>query len=64
MKKNKFIMNTKPKMDEQLRIIDKASNKAIKQVEFERKINKSNNYIVEWFRYIELTSNQLKKYLN
>ena len=64
MKKNKFIMNTKPKMDEQLRIIDKASNKAIKQVEFERKINNSNNYIVEWFRYIELTSNQLKKYLN
>ena len=36
---------------------------AIKQVEIERK-NNSRNYIVEWFRYVELVSKDLNKYLN
>lgn len=46
----------------QLKIIDEATNAAIKQVEKERGENR--NYINEWFRYIELSSQKLKKYLN
>ena len=49
--------------NKQLKIIDKITEKAIKQVELERK-NKSRNYIVEWFRYAELVSKDLNKYLN
>ena len=49
--------------NKQLKIIDKITEKAIKQVELERK-NKSRNYIVEWFRYAELVSKGLNKYLN
>ena len=47
----------------QLKIIDKITDKALKQVELERN-NKSRNYIVEWFRYAELVSKGLNKYLN
>ena len=49
--------------NKQLKIIDKITDKALKQVELERK-NKSRNYIVEWFRYAELVSKGLNKYLN
>ena len=49
--------------NKQLKIIDKVTDKAIKQVEVERK-GKSRNYIVEWFRYVELVSKDLNKYLN
>tara|TARA_B110001454_G_scaffold167413_1_gene157429 strand:+ start:78 stop:245 length:168 start_codon:yes stop_codon:yes gene_type:complete len=49
--------------NKQLKIIDKITEKAIKQVELERK-NKSRNYIVDWFRYVELVSKDLNKYLN
>ena len=49
--------------NKQLEIIDRITDKALKQVELERK-NKSRNYIVDWFRYVELVSKDLNKYLN
>ena len=49
--------------NKQLEIIDRITDKALKQVEFERK-DKSRNYIVEWFRYAELVSKDLNKHLN
>ena len=49
--------------NKQIKIIDKITDKALNQVELERK-NKSRNYIVEWFRYAELVSKDLNKYLN
>ena len=53
------------KTDEQLKVIDKITNKAIKQVkkEIERK-NKRRNYFIEMLRYCELVVKQVKKYLN
>ena len=56
-KKNKL------KLNKQLKIIDRATDMALEQVERERK-NKDRNYIVEWFRYAELVSKGLNKYLN
>ena len=53
----------KPKLNKQLKIINRATDIALKQVEHERK-NKDRNYIVEWFRYIELAGKELNKYLN
>ena len=52
------------KIDDQLKTIDKIINKAIKQVEIERKKNKRRNYFIEMLRYCELVVNQVKKYLN
>lgn len=49
--------------DRQIRIVDKAAHKAIKQLERERK-DEGANYIVDWFRYAELVSNELRKRLN
>ena len=51
------------KTDEQLKVIDKITDKAIKQVEIERK-NKRRNYFIEMLRYCELVVKQVKKYLN
>ena len=56
-------MKKKTKEDKQMKIIDRVTDKAIKQVEIERK-GKSRDYFVEWFRYAELVSKQLNKYLN
>ena len=56
-KKNKL------KLNKQLKIINRATDMALEQVERERK-NKVRNYIVEWFRYIELAGKELNKYLN
>ena len=53
----------KPKLNKQLKIIDRATDIALKQVEHERK-NKDRNYIAEWFRYMELASKELHKHLN
>ena len=47
----------------QIRILNRASEKAIRKVERERR-GKRRNYIEEWFRYIELVNRGLKKYLN
>ena len=51
------------KTDEQLKVIDKITNKAIKQVEIER-AGKRRNYFLEMLRYCELVINNVKKYLN
>ena len=60
MKGNKQMKNM-TKIDKQVEILDKITNKAIKKVELEPK-NKSRNYIVEWFRYVELVGKDLNKY--
>ena len=62
MKEDKF-MNEYKEKDYQIKLIDKITSKAIKQVEKERGI-KARNYISEWFRYVELVSEKLNKYLN
>ena len=51
------------KTDEQLKVIDKITDKAIKQVEKERQ-GKRRNYFVEMLRYCELVVKSVKKYLN
>jgi len=51
------------KTDEQLKVIDKITDKAIKQVEKERD-GKRRNYFIEMLRYCELVINNVKKYLN
>ena len=51
------------KTDEQLKVIDKITDKAIKQVEKERE-GKKRNYFNEMLRYCELVINNVKKYLN
>ena len=53
----------KVKTDKQLKIIDKATDRAIQIVEQERK-GKERDYIFEWFRYIEIAGKELSKYLN
>ena len=57
------MMKQEKEENKQLKIIDKITDKALKRVELERN-NKSRNYIVEWFRYAELVSKDLNKYLN
>lgn len=51
------------KQEKQVELLDKATTKAMKQVEKERK-GKKRNFIDEWFRYVELVSNFIKKQLN
>ena len=51
------------KTEEQLKVIDKITDKAIKQVEKERE-GKRRNYFIEMLRYCELVINNVKKYLN
>ena len=55
-------MKKKMTIKNQLKIINDATDFAIKQVERER--GNKRNYINEWFRYIEITSQKLRKYLN
>ena len=50
-------------LKEQTNLLDKATNKAIKQVTKERQ-GKRRNFILEWFRYVELVSKQLTKWIN
>ena len=64
MNKKKFIKKNKIKNEKQLKIINKVTNKAIRQIEKERNLNHTRNHFDEWFRYLELTSIQLQKYLN
>ena len=51
------------KIDEQLKTIDKITNKVIKQVEKGRK-NKPRNYFIEMLKYCQLVAREVKKYLN
>ena len=64
MYKKKFIKINKIKTEKQIKIINRATNRAIKQIEKERRLNQARSYFDEWFRYVELTSTQLQKYLN
>ena len=52
-------MNLKDEVD----ILEKDTNNAIKSVDIERK-GKRRNFIEEWFRYVELVSQQLTKCIN
>lgn len=49
--------------NEQLKILDKITDNAAKQLEKENK-NLHRNYFIEWFRYVELVSKKINKYLN
>ena len=51
------------RLDEQEKILNKASDKAVAQVIKERKTSRR-NLIKEWFRFAELVSKQIKKYLS
>ena len=51
------------KQEDQMEVINKVTDKAIKQVEKER-LGKRRNYFVEMLRYCELVINNVKKYLN
>lgn len=51
------------KLNLQINLIEKVTDKAIKKIHKESK-NKERNYINEWFRYVELVGMNLKKYLN
>lgn len=59
MKKEKITNENK----KQIKILNKATNSAIKKVEKENK-HKDRNLIDEWFRYVELVGQDLKRYLN
>ena len=48
--------------DEQLRKIDKATDKALHEIERERK-GKSRDYIAEWFKWVAKVSKLLKKHI-
>ena len=48
--------------DEQLKKIDKATDKALHEVERERK-GKQRDYIAEWFKWVEKVSKYLKKHI-
>ena len=50
-------------LKEQTNLLDKATNKAIKQITKERACKKR-NFILEWFRYVELVSKKLTKWIN
>ena len=47
----------------QLDKLDRATEKALEQIEKERK-NKERDYISEWYRWVELTQKYLKNKLN
>ena len=48
--------------DEQLKKIDKATDKALHDIERERKGNQR-DYIAEWFRWVAKVSKLLKKHI-
>ena len=52
-------MNLKDQVD----LLDKATNKAVNQIDKERKGN-APDFIKEWFRFVELVSKQLTKWIN
>jgi hypothetical protein len=48
--------------EEQLKKIDKATDKALDEIEKERK-GKQRDYIAEWFKWVEKVSKYLRKYI-
>ncbi len=57
------MMKQEEEEKKQIEIVDRATDKALKQVERERK-GKQRNYIEDWFRYVELVGNRLRRHLN
>jgi t-SNARE complex subunit (syntaxin) len=55
-------MDGKMKIDEQLKKIDKATDKALQEIEEERK-GKTRDYIAEWFKWVAKVSKYLKKHI-
>ena len=51
------------KNDEQLKVLETATDKALKVVEKERK-GKRRHYINEWFRWVELVAKYIKRRIN
>ena len=51
------------KIEDEVRVLDEATTKAIKQVQKESK-SKKRSIIDEWFRYVELVAKFIKKQLN
>ncbi len=58
-----MMMKQEEEEKKQIEIVDRATDKALKQVERERK-GKQRNYIEDWFRYVELVGNRLRRHLN
>ena len=58
-----MMMKQEEEEKKQIEIVDRATDKALKQVERERK-GKQRNYIEDWFRYVELAGNRLRRHLN
>ena len=51
------------KNDEQLKVLENATDKALKVVEKERQ-GKRRHYIYEWFRWGELVAQYIKRRIN
>jgi hypothetical protein len=51
------------KNDEQLKVLKNATDKALKIVEKER-LGKQRHYLNEWFRWVELVAQYIKKRIN
>ena len=51
------------KNDEQLRVLNKATDKALRVGEKERQ-GKRRHYINEWFRWVELVAKYIKRRIN
>jgi len=51
------------KIEDEVKVLDEATTKAIKQVQKESKLKKR-SIIDEWFRYVELVAKFIKKQLN
>ena len=49
--------------DERLRVLENATDKALKVVEKERQ-GKRRHYINEWFRWVELVAKYIKRKIN
>ena len=58
-----MMMKQEEEEKKQIEIVDRTTDEALKQVERERK-GKQRNYIEDWFRYVELVGNRLRKHLN
>ena len=59
----KYTYSSMVEEQKQLDKLDQATEKALEQIEKERK-NKERDYISEWYRWIELTQKYLKNKLN
>ena len=54
---------TKRDINQQVEIINKLTNKALRQIRKSRK-DRNVNYVSEWFSYVEIVGEGLKKHIN